>query len=335
MRYLVWKIVLAALTFALVGAPVLLPTLAGAASPVVAEAQALYDSAKFTDAIAMLRGALSGGQLVGADAVAGRGLLARCLVKSGNRIDAKQAFKFILRQQSGWRLDATSAGPDEQEVFQLAQQEITAEQIESGRRVPASLSFSYGRGSGDNEDMAEIAVAGGGAKKYDAKPLIGGAVRFPIAQRFSLELEMQRLRATNVDGNVPPNDVRFEVTAYPLSLSLIHSTFSSRFVRLNLFAGGGILSSAISAIEFGNFSGSPLTFSGQKNGRYFHGGLETEFLVHPRFAITGRVMECAAKADKVLDEFTFLAYGSASLKDRTVDFTGFSATLGLRAYIGY
>ena len=146
---------------------------------------------------------------------------------------------------------------------------------------------------------------------------------------------MQRLRATNQDANTPPNEARYEVTAYPLSLSLIHSTYSTRFVRLNLFAGGGLLSSAISAIEFGNLGGAALTVSGQKNGSYFHGGLETEILVHPRVAITGRVMERAAKADKVLDEFSFLAYGVASLKDRTVDFSGFSASIGLRAYIGY
>lgn len=335
MRSLVWKLVLTALTLALVAAPVLLPTAARAESPALTEAQVLYDGAKFSDAIAKLREALSSGQLAGADAIAARGLLARCLVKSGNRIEAKQAFKFVLRQQPGWRPDATTAGPDEQEVFQLAQRELTAEQIAAGHRIPASMSFSYGRGSGDNEDMAEIAAAGGGSDKYDAKPQLGGAVRFPVSQRFSVELELQRLRATNVDGNAPPNDTRYEVTAYPLSLSLVHSTFSSRMFRANLFAGGGMLSSAISSIEFSNFSGTALTVSGQKNGSYFHGGLEAEFLMHPRLALTGRVMGRSAKADKVLDEFSFLAYGIASLKDRTVDFSGFSATLGLRAYIGY
>ena len=69
--------------------------------------------------------------------------------------------------------------------------------------------------------------------------------------------------------------------------------------------------------------------------RGIHGGLETEFLMHPRLALTGRVMGRAAKADKVLDEVSFLAYGTASLKDRTVDFSGISASVGLRAYIGY
>jgi hypothetical protein len=183
--------------------------------------------------------------------------------------------------------------------------------------------------------MAEIVVAGGGSETYDSKPQIGGAVRFPVAQKFSLELELQRLRATNVDANAPPNDTRFEITAYPISLSLFHSTYTRGWLRAYLFAGGGILSSAISSIEFGDFGGTPLTVSGQANGGYFHGGLEAEALLHPRFALTGRVMARYAKAEDVLDEFDFMAYGQETLKNRSIDFSGFAATLGVRAYIGY
>jgi hypothetical protein len=334
MRSLVWKLVLAALTLALVAAPLAGTPTAWAASPALEEAQALYDGAQFNDAIAKIRAGLSSGQLTGSDAIAARALMARCLVKSGNRLEAKQAFKFVLRQQAGWRPDA-SVGPDEREVFELAQRELTAEQIEAGKRIPASLSFSYGRGSGDNEDMAEIVVAGGGPDKYDPKPQLGGSVRFPVAQKWSLDLELQRLRATNRDANQPPNDTRFEITAYPISLSLIYTAYTQRWVRANLFAGGGVLSSAISKIEFGDFGGSALTVSGQKNGGYFHGGLEAEILVHPRVALTGRVLGRSAKAEKVLDEFDFDAYGQATLKNRTIDFSGIAATFGLRAYIGY
>lgn len=335
MRSLVWKLVPAALALALVAVPVLRAPAAWAAAPALEEAQKLYDGAQFNDAIAKIRAALSAGEVTGADAVAARALMARCLVKAGNRVEAKQAFKFVLRQQPGFKLDAATAGPDEQEVFALAQKEITAEQIEAGSRIPASLSFSFGSGPGDNEDMAEIAVAGGGKDKYDVKPQIGGSVRFPIAERWSLELELQRLRATDVDGNAPPNDARYEITAYPLSLSAYYTAWSSKWLRMNLFAGGGLLSSAISAIEFGDFGGTPLTVSGQKNGKYVHGGLEAELLLHPRLALAGRVLGRSATAEDVLDEFGFDAYGVASLKNRKIDFSGFAATLGLRAYIGY
>ena len=335
MRSLVWKLVLAALTLALVATPMLRASTAWAAAPALEEAQKLYDGAQFNEAIAKIRDALSTAQLTGGDALAARALMGRCQVKAGNRLEAKETFKFVLRQQPGYKLDPNTAGPDEQEVFQLAQRELTSEQIEAGKRIPASLSFSYGTGSGDNTDMAEIAVAGGGSDTYDSQPQIGGSVRFPVAQHFSLDLELQRLRATNVDGNAPPNDARYEITAYPLSLSLYYSALSARMFRFNLFGGGGLLTSAISAIEFGDFGGTPLTISGQKTGAYLHGGLEIEAVLHPRFSLTGRVMGRYAKASGVLDEFDFQAYGSASLKDRDIDFSGFAATLGLRAYIGY
>jgi hypothetical protein len=35
-------------------------------------------------------------------------------VKTGNRVEAKEAFKFVLRQEPGWRPDATTVPPDEQ-----------------------------------------------------------------------------------------------------------------------------------------------------------------------------------------------------------------------------
>lgn len=333
MRSLVWKLVLAALTLALVAAPVAGTSTAWAASPALEEAQSLYDGAKFNDAVARIRTALSTGEVSGSEAIAARALMARCLVKAGNRIEAKQAFKFVLRQQPGWRPDA-AVGPDEREVFELAQRELTAEQIEAGKRIPASLSFNFGTGPGDNEDMAELATPGGGEEKYDVKPQIGGAVRFPVTRSLSLELEMQRLRATNVAGT-GTGETRFEITAYPISLSLFYTAYTQRWVRANLFAGGGILSSAISKIEFNDFGGTALNVSGQKNGSYFHGGAEAELLLHPRVAVAGRVMGRAAKAEKVMDEFDFLAWGVASLKNRKIDFSGFSATLGLRAYIGY
>ena len=337
MRSLVWKLALAALTLALVAAPMLRAPAAWAAAqaPALQEAQKLYDAAQFNEAIAKIRDALSTGQLTGNDAIAARALQARCQVKTGNRLEAKEGFKFVLRQEPGYKLDANSAGPDEQEVFQLAKSELTAEQLEAGKRIPASLSFSYGRGAGDNKDMAEIAVAGGGSDKYDDKPQFGGSVRFPVTKSLMLDLELQRLRATNVDGNAPPNEVKYTVTGYPLSVSLYWSAYNKRMFRLYAFGGGGLLSSAMSSIEFGSFGGTPITVSGQKNGSYFHGGLELEAALHRRIALTGRVMERYAKANGVLDDYTFAAYGIASLKDRSIDFSGFAATIGLRAYIGY
>lgn len=304
-------------------------------SEALAAARALYDGSRFTEAHAQLSDALASRAITGADVRAARELMARCLVRSGNRLEAKEAFKGVLRQFPGYRPDAATVPPDEQEVFRLALREVTAEQIEAGERAPASLGFSFGTGKGENTDMAEIAVAGGGSEEYDNKNQFGGSVRFPLRPRTSLEVEMQRFRATNVDGNAPPNDVRYELTALPFSVSVYQAFFSGQRLRVNGFAGGGLLLTAISKIEFGDFGGAPLTVSGQKNGTYLHGGLEGEFLVIPKLSLTGRAMLRSAKATGVLDDFTFDAYGIATLQDREIDFSGFAATVGLRAYIGY
>lgn len=334
MRSLVWKLVLAALTLALVAAPVAGTSTAWAASPALEEAQALYDGANFADAIAKIRAGLSSGALAGNDAIAARALMARCLVKSGNRLEAKQAFKFVLRQQPGWRPDA-SVGPDEREVFELAQRELTAEQIEAGKRIPASIAFSFGTGSGKNEDLGEIVESLEGPREYDVKPQFGGSVRFPVGQKWSLELELQRLRATNSNGQPVPDNIEFEITAVPISASLYYAALTGRLYRVNVFGGGGLLATAESRLEFGDAfaSGTPIAVSGQKNGTYLHGGVETEFLAHPRLAIAARVMGRYAKATGIFDEFPLDT--GVSWKDRDIDFSGFAATLGLRAYIGY
>jgi hypothetical protein len=131
----------AALSLLLLAAPAPHGGAAWAASPVLESAQQKYDNAQFAEAVAQLREALSSGQVAGADQVAARALLARCLVKSGNRLEAKQAFKFVLRQQPNWRPDPNTAGPDEQEVFR-SRSRADGRQIEAGSRIPRASSRS-------------------------------------------------------------------------------------------------------------------------------------------------------------------------------------------------
>lgn len=333
MRSLVWKLALAALTVTLAVAPVLrAPAAWAATAPALQEAQQLYDSAQFSEAIAKLKTALSSGQLKGNDAIAARALSARCEVKLGNRLEAKEGFKFVLRQQPGYKLDANTAGPDEQEVFQLAKNELTSEQIESGKRIPASLAFNVGWGNGDNTDMGGMSSQLDAPDKYNAETQFGGAVRFPVSPKLLLEVELQRFRATN-QSTLPLDQggAEFEITALPISLSLYYPAYTMHWLRLNVFAGGGILTTATSSITL-DLSNIPVTISGQKNGPYFHGGLEAEVLLHPRFTLSGRVMGRSAKVDDVMSE---LSFNPDLFADRAIDFSGFAATIGLRAYIGY
>lgn len=319
---------------ALAQAPAATPTVSASAKA-LADAQALYDQSDFTAAQSMLREKLASGVISGKEVRAARELLARCLVRSGNRVEAKEAFKGLIRKFPGYRPDAASVSPDEREVFELAAREVNAEQIESGQRIPASLGFSFGVGSGANKDMAEVAVAGGGKEEYDNKPQFGGSVRFPLNQRISLELELQRFRATNADSFGVGNQAKYEVSALPFSLSLYYAAVTRPHYRVNLFGGAGPLLTTISKIEFGDFGGTALAVSDQKSGIYAHAGLEAEYLITDRVSLSGRVMGRMANAQDILDDFNFDAYGTATLKGREVEFNGYGATLGLRAYIGY
>lgn len=331
------KLVFAALSLVLVGAPFLSVDPAWAASPALEEAQKLYDDAKFGDAIAKLRDALSSGQVTGSEVVSARALMARCLVKNGNRIEAKQAFKTVLRSDPGFKLDTVVVPPDEIEVFNLATKEIQAEQIEAGQRIPASLAFYFGVGSGDNKHFAELVKEGGGDDKFDSKSEFGGSVRFPIHPRWSLDIELTRFRATNRDSFVVNPRYSYEATAIPLALSVYWTAMTGSKHRVNLFIGGGPMMASRPAIKF-NFPGAGYFVADEKVGTYFHGGVEGEYLVMPKLAVTGRVLGRSASATKLYKDSEIGALysgGTATLKNQKVDFSGFGVFLGLRGYIGY
>jgi hypothetical protein len=329
-----WRPFAVAMLGVLMGVSAFAPLAAIAQTSPVAEARALYEQAQFDEAINLLRDALSTGRAAGADALAAREMIARCLVRKGNRIEAKEAFKGLLHLNPSYRPASGALPPDEMEVYELARSEFTAEQIEAGERVPASLAFHYGIGSGDNSDLAEIAAAGGGDDAYDVDPSFGGAVRFPVTPRWSLEIEMQRFHATNADTFPGDNQALYEISALPLTLSLYYAAITNPKWRINVFGGVGSLLAATSSIRF-NLGTVTLSVSDQTNGIYGHGGLEGEYLVHPRFAAYGRVLGRVATASNVYKDNELEAYGTAPLKDRDVSFSGFGAHVGLRAYIGY
>jgi hypothetical protein len=329
-----WRPFAAALIAVLMGVSVLLPVRAMAQDSPVQEATALYEQAQFNEAITLLRGALSSGLVRGRDAVAAREMIARCLVRTGSRIEAKEAFKGMLQLNPNYRPATGTMPPDEFGIYQMALDEFKGDQIVAGERVPASVAIHFGVGSGDNKDLAEVAVAGGGMDTYDVDPTFGGAVRFPITQRMSLEIEMQRFRATNADTFPGTSQAVYEITALPLSLSLYYAAMTNPKWRVNVFGGVGSMLAATSSIRF-DFGSATLNLSDQKNGFYGHAGLEGEFLVHPRVSAYGRVLGRIANASGIYSDTDLEAYGTAQIKDREVNFNGFGANVGLRAYIGY
>ncbi len=329
----------AVLALALAMTPVLPVAAAFAASPVVADAQKMYDSAKFAEAVVKLRDALGTGQVTGTDALEARALMARCLVKAGNRLEAKQVFKTVLRSDPAWRPDALSVPPDEMDVFNIALKEITAEQIEAGQRIPASISFFVGKGSAGNEDFAKLPETGGNKDGFEGKVQYGGSVRFPIKPRWSLDIELLQFKAEASDTFVVNPRYSYEATATPIAVSVYWTAMTGSKHRVYVFAGGGPMLSSRAAVKF-NDPDVGYFVADEGAGTYFHAGVEGEMMLGERFSVSGRVVgRTAKKSDLFKDTYEELNLYSSDpngrLRGQEVDFSGFGAYVGLRAYIGY
>jgi len=101
-----------------------------------------------------------------------------------------------------------------------------------------------------------------------------------------------------------------------------------------VFAGAGPLLAASNSIDLPFFA-VRIQIADTKTGFYFHTGAEAEYLVHPKVSLTGRVLYRSATASDLYHNSTIQFTTGHYLKDRKVDFSGFGAAIGLRAYIGY
>lgn len=313
---------------------------AHAQASVLDEVQRLYTSSKFDDAVTMLREAMASGQVTGPEALEAKAWLGRCLVKAGNRVEAKEAFKSLLRQDDGFRLDAVTVPPDEMAVFDQALKEINAEQIEAGRRIPASIELYGGYGAWANQDYTDL-VKLGGADEFDGHGEFGGAVRFPIRPRWSMEIAFMRLRATARDSFPSPGGIDYKLSALPLVVSGYYNVRPGDRLRLNVFAGAGPLLAAQAQASLLFFGVLPISLNAGKTGIYLHGGVEGEYLLHPRLSITGRAAGRVARASELeysgeeLTVYSTTPPSASDINGRDLDFSGFTFQLGLRAYIGY
>lgn len=347
MRSLIRRSSLVVLALALAAVPVLRAGAAWAASPALTEAQALYDGAKFSDAITKLHDALSTGAVTGSDVVAARALMARCQVKLGNRVEAKEGFKAVLRSDPGFKLDPVTVPPDEVEVFNLAKKEVQQEQIEAGRRIPASIMLFVGKGPGDNTDLGKAPKFFGGSDKLDPQTEFGGSVRFPIRPRFSLDIELSRLLAKGESDSGAASsyitDNKYKASGNPLVLSIYWTAVPGQKFRANVFVGAGWLLGATASMDMHYYAPPSYDFrflqGDTKTGSYFHVGGEGEYLVHPKIGITGRVLYRHAVAKDLIPQgtglLTALQPNIPIFQNIKVDFSGVAFAIGVRAYVGY
>lgn len=314
--------------------------------PPLEQAKNLYAQAQFDEAVAVLNKALKNGGVTGDDVNAARALRARCLVKLGRRLEAKEGFKAVLRSDPAFRLDPNEVPPDEMDTFKLAAQEIDSEQFEAGKRFPASIAFNAGKGSAVNQDLVDLASSAGveQADDFAEKIELGYSVRFPLKPRLSIDFEVQRLRATTEDKLPPSRNAHatYKATGQPFVISLVRNFSGSPTRHLNGFVGvGPMTSEAIVEYKQALVAGRliPSQIVGEGLGWYFHAGVEGEWLLQPRFALTGRVLARRANSGRLhwpREDFQIYdSYDASSLGNRSVDFSGFSASVGVRAYIGY
>jgi hypothetical protein len=322
------------------------PAVAQEARGPLERATELYESARFSEAIDVLNDAIREGRVTGDDVNAARELLARCLAKAGRRLEAKEAWKSVLRSNPIYLPDATRIPPDEIESFHDAKREFDAELLEAGRRKPASIGGIFGVGQAVNQDLADLASSAGvaAADDFESNPEFGYSVRFPLRPRWSIDFELSRLRATTQDELPETRNAHAEylATAIPVVASIYYQVNGHPKLRISGFAGLGIFPAEAKLLfDQTLVSGRliPTQVVGEATGYYLHAGVETEYLVAPRYAVSVRLLGRRASSgdlDWPRDNFEiYESFPASVLGKRSVDFSGVAAHVGVRAYIGY
>jgi hypothetical protein len=308
----------------------------------------LYDQGQFAEGASLVRSALDHGSVPAAEVGAARELLARLLIKAGNRGGGRDAFVALLRANGAYRPDPGRVPPDERAVFDEALGAFRAWEVAQGRRVPASVGawYGYGRyGLKQVNDGIRAFESGPpypilGTDEIKGDPEFGGSVRFPLGPRLALEVELVRFNSSVSDSGRPSTwynyPTRFQVTAVPLVFNLHYAMRSSPRMRLDTFAGAGpMLVTELLWTRNDHTSQEQQGQFGSKTGFYGQLGLEGEYMVHARLGLNARVLGRLARTPDLIEPSR--AYQPAYMESfvgRDVDFSGFGFDLGLRLYIG-
>ncbi|MEO5618858.1 MAG: hypothetical protein ABIS67_13910 [Candidatus Eisenbacteria bacterium] len=310
-------------------------------------AQELYRKAFFAEAAQSLKAAFATGKVTPDDWLKANEWLARSLVRESDRVGARQVFRGMLDRDPEYRPDPLRIPQDERDVFDLAVADYRRWEIQQQRRIPVSFGMFFGKGSGGNSDFGELARMRGGDEHFKNENEFAGSVRFPIPVRsggWSMDVALGRFKSTNFDTLSASSDskVRYSSSALPLTISLVRA-FAVRHGRLNVFVGGGpLLAAEINMRFLHNHSLSdliPVTLAGRSTGLTIHGGLELEYPIQRRLSVTLRGLARHARTGEIeFERPNFLLYDpdpATRIGGRSLDFSGFSASAGLRAFVGF
>jgi len=317
-----------------------------AVSKPLTAAQELYNDANFEEAEKLLGDALRDGRVTGDDVNVARALRARCLAKLGRRLESKEAFKAVLRSDAGYRPDEMTVPPDELEMYRLARKEFQIEQVEAGKRYPSSLGVWLGKGQAVNQDLVDLASSAGAglADDFEGSAEFGYSVRFPIKPRWSVDVEVSRLFAETEDPLPATRNAHgiYQAKAFPVVVSILRHIGDRPKLHMSGFVGAGLMVNE-ATIEFPqSLVGGrviPTQFTGESVGKYLHVGFEAEYHLQPRLAIAGRVLARYANSGELewprQDFALYESFPSSVIGERSIDFSGLAAHIGVRAYIGY
>ena len=181
------------------------------------------------------------------------------------------------------------------------------------------------------------------ADDFSSSAEFGYSVRFPLNPRYSVDFSVTRLRAETEDRLNPAfnEHAEYTTTSTPIVATVIWNWMQQRSYRVNLLGGVGIMPSEVTVQFLHDHLGRliPVQIVGKATGAFLQAGLEGEWLLSPRFALTGNVVGRYANSGELdWERPDFAVYQGVSdsrLGNRNVDFSGLAAHAGIRAYIGY
>ena len=145
----------------------------------------------------------------------------------------------------------------------------------------------------------------------------------------------------------------YVVKATPLLANVIYNlTPNMRNLRINALAGLGAMIEAAAEVDFQHDHAAggaetniiPVQLVGRKNAPMAQGGVEVEYRLQNRLSVSARALGRYANSGDLdwknpkFELYNFNGQGTNGpgfeIGGRSVDFSGFQATVGFRAYIG-
>jgi hypothetical protein len=115
----------------------------------------------------------------------------------------------------------------------------------------------------------------------------GGSLRYQLSEKLALDLEGNLMNPSSTTPDSPDPDIEISTPGLAIPLSLYYTLSENDQYRFNLFGGAGIVSGPkVKATQ----DGEPDQELKASSSFYGQGGLETQWMVSPQFALSARAL---------------------------------------------